>query len=83
MNQDISRSPVAMSGAGMSCSGPITGTSSLAKRRVIRSISATERRFGSQRTPPLAPPNGSPSRAHLRLIQSASAAHSPSETPGA
>ncbi len=35
MNQDISRSPVAMSGAGMSWSGPITGTSSLAKRRVI------------------------------------------------
>jgi hypothetical protein len=56
MNQAISRSPVAMSGAGMSESGPISGISSAAKRRVRRSSSSSDSAAGSQRTPPFAPP---------------------------
>ena len=82
MNHAISRSPVAMSGAGMSRSGPMIGKISDAYRRVTRSSSRSESRFGSQRTPPFAPPNGRPTSAHLNVIHIASAAHSPSETPG-
>jgi hypothetical protein len=78
--QAIVCSFVAMSGAGMSSCGPITGSSSDVKRRVRRSISVRESERASQRTPPLAPPYGSRSRAHFQVIHIASAAHSPSET---
>ncbi len=54
--QAIVCSLVAMSGAGMSRCGPITGRSSDVKRRVIRSSSASDIARGSQRTPPFAPP---------------------------
>ena len=62
MNQAISRSPVAMSGAGMSRSGPmiVEDLGGVAARHALGS--PTERRLGSQRTPPLAPPKGRPSR---------------------
>jgi hypothetical protein len=54
--QAIVCSSVAMSGAGMSRSGPMIGKSSVVKRRVRRSSSPGENARGSQRTPPLAPP---------------------------
>jgi hypothetical protein len=54
--QAIVCSFVAMSGAGMSSCGPITGRSSEVKRRVSRSISACDICRGLQRTPPFAPP---------------------------
>ena len=47
---------VAMSGAGMSSCGPITGRSSEVNRRVSRSSSAWDIWRGLQRTPPFAPP---------------------------
>ena len=47
---------VAMSGAGMSSCGPITGSSSDVNRRVIAWSSLSESSFGLQRTPPFAPP---------------------------
>ena len=80
--QAIVCSFVAMSGAGMSCCGPITGRSSDVKRRVIPSSSRRESVRGLQRTPPFAPPYGSRSSAHFHVIHIASAAHSPSETSG-
>ncbi len=73
---------VAMSGAGMSSCGPMNGRSSDVKRRVRRSISADDISRGLQRTPPFAPPYGRRSNAHFHVIQTASAAHSPSETSG-
>ena len=82
MIQAIVCSFVAMSGAGMSFSGPITGSSSIVKRRVSRCSSSSESSLGVQRTPPLAPPYGSRSSAHFQVIHIASAAHSPSETCG-
>ena len=83
MNHAISRSPVAMSGAGMSRSGPIIveDLGGVAARDPLHL--AGDSRLGSHRTPPLAPPKGSPSSAHLKVIHIASAAHSPSDTPGA
>ncbi len=63
---------VPTSGAGMSFSGPISLTISLVKRRVIRSSSPRDSCFGSQTTPPLAPPNGSPISAHFQVIHIAS-----------
>jgi hypothetical protein len=47
---------VAMSGAGMSFCGPMIGSSSEVKRRVIFCSSSIECSRGLQRTPPLAPP---------------------------
>jgi len=45
-----------MSGAGMSFCGPMIGSSSDVKRRVIFRSSSRDISFGLQRTPPLAPP---------------------------
>jgi hypothetical protein len=73
---------VAMSGAGMSFSGPITGRSSIVYRRVSRWSSSEDIPRGLQRTPPLAPPYGSRRSAHFHVIHIASAAHSPSVTCG-
>jgi hypothetical protein len=73
---------VAMSGAGMSSWGPITGSSSDVNRRVIACTSFVESSRGLQRTPPLAPPYGRRSSAHFQVIHIASAAHSPSVTSG-
>ena len=56
MIQAIVCSFVAMSGAGMSSSGPITGRSSIVRRLVSRSSSAGDISRGLQRTPPFAPP---------------------------
>ena len=61
--------------------GPIALTSSSVKRRVSRSSSPGESSFGSQRTPPFAPPYGSRNSAHFQVIHIASAAHSPRLTP--
>ena len=47
---------VAMSGAGMSSSGPMMCRSSVVIRRVSRSTSFGESSRGLQRTPPFAPP---------------------------
>ena len=80
--QAITCSFVAMSGAGMSICGPITSTSSEVNRRVSRSSSPSDSACGSQRMPPFAPPYGSRRSAHFHVIHVASAAHSPSETPG-
>ena len=66
----------------MSFSGPITGSSSIVKRRVSRWSSSGDISRGLQRTPPFAPPYGSRSSAHFHVIHIASAAHSPSETCG-
>ena len=78
--QAIVCSLVAMSGAGMSFCGPMIGSSSEVKRRVIFRSSSSESSFGLQRTPPLAPPYGSRSSAHFHVIHIASAAHSPRVT---
>ena len=80
--QAIVCSFVAMSGAGMSSCGPMIGRSSEVKRRVSPSSSRIDIWRGLQRTPPLAPPYGRRSSAHFQVIQTASAAHSPSETSG-
>ena len=79
--QAIVCSFVAMSGAGMSCCGPMKFISSAVKRRVMRASSFCESSRGSQRTPPFAPPYGSRSSAHFQVIHIASAAHSPRSTP--
>jgi hypothetical protein len=78
--QAIVCSFVAMSGAGMSSCGPMIGSSSDVKRRVIFCSSFGESSFGLQRMPPFAPPYGSRSSAHFQVIHIASAAHSPSVT---
>jgi hypothetical protein len=54
--QAIVCSFVAMSGAGMSFSGPMTGRSSIVYRRVSRWSSSLDISRGLQRTPPFAPP---------------------------
>ena len=64
---------VPMSGAGMSVSGPMSGWSSVAKRRVTRWSSLTDSSRGSTVTPPFAPPNGTSTRAHFQVIHMASA----------
>jgi hypothetical protein len=56
MNHAIVCSFVAMSGAGMSSLGPISGASSAVNRRVTRSTSPADSSRGLQRTPPFAPP---------------------------
>ena len=73
---------VYMSGPGISWSGPIIGTISLAYLRVIRSSSLLDMRFGSQITPPLAPPSGTFTTAVFHVIHAASAFTSSSVTLG-
>ena len=65
--QAISRSPVPMSGAGTFWLGLIRSRlqSSKAKRRVICSISCSFHSRGSILRPPLEPPNGTSTSAHL------------------
>ena len=70
------------SGAGISWSGPISGRISLAYLRVILSNSLFDIRFGSQITPPLAPPNGTFTTAVFQVIHAASAFTSSSVTLG-
>ena len=70
------------SGAGISWSGPISGRISLANRRVIRSNSLLDMRFGSQMMPPFAPPNGTFTTAVFHVIHAASAFTSSSVTLG-
>ncbi len=69
----ISRGLVPTSGAGMSTSGPIWLMISVVKRLVMPSSSLVDMAFGLQTTPPLAPPKGSPMRAHFQVIHMASA----------
>jgi len=57
----------------MSFSGPMNGRISLAKRRVMRWSSFWDMTFGSQSTPPFAPPNGIPTTAHFHVIHMARA----------
>ena len=78
----ISLGPVPTSGAGMSFSGPISVMISEVKRRVIRWSSPSDMCFGSQTTPPFAPPNGMPMRAHFHVIHMASDFTSSSVTSG-
>ena len=76
-------SVVPMSGAGTSVCGPMKGSSSDVNRRVNTSSSRWLIARGSQATPPFAPPYGRSINAHFQLIHIASAATSPSSTPGA
>ena len=73
---------VPRSGAGMSLSGPISIAISVAYRRVRCSSSVADSVLGSQMTPPLAPPYGSPTTAHFQVISIASARTSSSVTSG-
>ena len=73
MNHAMTWALVPMSGAGMSTSGPTTGDSSVANRRVSASISLGLIARGSQATPPFAPPNGTSTSAHFQVIHMASA----------
>ena len=73
---------VPTSGAGMSFSGPISLMISEVYRRVIFISSPRDIRFGLQTTPPLAPPNGIPIRAHFQVIHIASAFTSSTVTSG-
>ena len=78
----ITCASVPTSGAGMSFSGPISLMISLVYRRVSRSFSPNESSFGSQMTPPFAPPNGRPISAHFHVIHIASALTSSCVTAG-
>ena len=80
--QAIVEPSVPTSGAGMSFSGPISLMISLVKRRVIPSSSWRDIFFGSQTTPPFAPPNGMPISAHFHVIHIASALTSSTVTSG-
>ena len=64
---------VPTSGAGMSESGPIIPSSSVAKRRVSASCSRGLISRGLQVTPPFAPPKGTFTSAHFQVIHIASA----------
>src|SRR5271156_630830 len=66
----------------MSTSGPIESPSAAVYLRVIRSSSPCDMRFGSQTTPPFAPPNGMSAMLHFHVIQAASAFTSSRETWG-
>ncbi len=72
----MTRSSVFTSGAGMSRSGPSMGAIWNVYRRVSRSSSPTDNWRGSQRTPPLPPPNGMLTTAVLSVMSAASAATS-------
>jgi len=80
--QAISCGPVPMSGAGMSRSGPMRMDSSVVKRRVNRSRSPLVSVLGSTITPPLAPPNGTPTTAAFHVMNMASARASASVMAG-
>ena len=73
MIQAIVWALVLTSGAGMSRSGPIRTSISVAKRRVRFSSSRGESFLGSTITPPLPPPNGMPTTAHFQVIHIARA----------
>ena len=73
---------VPTSGAGMSFSGPISLMISEVKRRVMRSSSPCDIVFGSQTTPPFAPPNGRPISEHFHVIHIARAFTSSAVTSG-
>ena len=73
---------VPTSGAGMSFSGPISLMISEVNLRVMRSSSLRDMDFGSQMTPPFAPPNGRPIREHFHVIHIASDLTSSSVTSG-
>ena len=73
---------VFMSGAGTSFSGPMNSISSAVYRRVSRSSSPWLILFGSQITPPFAPPKGIFTTAHFHVIQLASARTSSRLTSG-
>jgi hypothetical protein len=75
-------SSVPMSGAGMSCDGPMIGMISDVYRRVTRCSSPREYWRGSNRTPPFAPPYGTSTRAHFHVIHIARARTSSSVTSG-
>jgi hypothetical protein len=64
---------VLTSGAGMSRSGPMSGLSSVVKRRVSPSTSRMLSFFGSTTTPPFAPPYGMLTTAHFHDIHIARA----------
>ena len=66
----------------MSFSGPISLMISDVYRRVMPSSSRTESFFGSQITPPFAPPKGMPISAHFQVIQIDSARTSSRVTSG-
>ncbi len=73
---------VPTSGAGMSFSGPISLMISEVNLRVMRSSSLRDMDFGSQMTPPLAPPKGRPISEHFHVIHIASDLTSSSVTSG-
>ena len=73
MIQAIVWALVPTSGAGMSESGPMMPSSSVANRRVSASSSFELIVEGSQVTPPFAPPNGTSTKAHFQVIHIASA----------
>jgi hypothetical protein len=73
MIQAIVWALVPTSGAGMSESGPMMPSSSVAKRRVSASSSVELIEPGSHVTPPFAPPNGTSTSAHFQVIHIASA----------
>ena len=79
--QAMTRAFVPMSGAGMSRSGPMIGSSSEMKRRLRFSSSQSLRPSGSTMTPPFAPPNGTLTMAHFQVIHIARARTSSSDTP--
>ena len=80
MIQAIVWALVLTSGAGMSRSGPISTSISVAKRRVRFSSSRDDSFLGSTITPPLPPPNGMPTTAHFQVIHIARALTSSIET---
>ena len=66
----------------MSVWGPIRSPSAAVKRLVMCSFSRFDSERGSHTTPPLAPPNGTSTRAHFQVIHVASAATSDSPASG-
>ncbi len=64
----ISLEVVPISGAGTSVSGPIIGKISYVYLLVTRSSSLGDSFFGSQITPPFAPPNGKSTTLHFNVI---------------
>ncbi len=63
---------VYMSGAGTSTSGPMKSAIASMYPRASRSSSCSDSALESTVTPPLPPPNGRSSVAHLNVIQNAS-----------
>ena len=82
MIQAIVCALVPTSGAGMSESGPMMPSSSVANRRVSASSSFELIVVGSHVTPPFAPPNGTSTSAHFQVIHMASARTSSTSVAG-